>query len=342
LSFALCWKCVLLFFPNMSADTAAMKVGPHTADTRRHDETQLAKQDLKTRAIALTKNPQFRTVTITTAGGAVTLSTVGGAFGCAAGIVTGSLAGIVPAIFTLGMSIPVGATMGGTVGLVVGASAGGATGAAGGGMVGYGGHKYRNEISAGVIHIKKSAQGGVRSVQVFVNDKSDAAKTKAVQHYNFSKVKLASGAAVIRQGVKERAGKLERHHVVIGGAGAGAVAGGTAGGGVGTLAGGAIGAAVGIIPALCTFGLSIPFCAIVGGGIGLGVGTAAGGTGGAVAGGAAGYGGHKYRKEIGDGARGLKSGLGSSAGSVRVKVQERAAQARERISAVLGGTGGTE
>jgi len=326
----------------MSADAGVLKQHPDYCPTKSRDEKKLAKQDLTARLSALTKTPQFRTVTIVTAGGAVTLSTVGGAFGCAAGIVTGSLAGIVPAIFTLGMSIPVGATVGGTVGLVVGASAGGATGAAGGSMVGYGGHKYRNEISAGVIHIQKSAKGGVRSVQVFVNDKSDAAKTKALHHYNFSKVKLANGAEFIRRGVQDKAGKLERHHVVMGGAGAGAVAGGTAGGASGTVAGGVIGAAAGIIPAFFTFGLSIPFCAIVGGGIGMGVGTAAGGTGGAVAGGAAGYGGHKYRKEIGDGARGLRSGLGSTAGSVKVKASHLTSQARERISAVLGGTGGTE
>jgi len=322
----------------MSADTGA-KFGPTSAvNSVANEKKQLAKQDLKTRAIALTQNPQFKTITIVTAGGAVTLSAIGGAFGCATGIVTGSLAGVIPAIFTLGLSIPVGATVGGTAGLVIGATAGGATGSASGAVVGYGGHRYRKEISAGILTIKKSAHGGVRSVKVCIHDKHDAAKMHATKQIEFAKVKMNNGVEVIKQKVN----KLERHHVVIGGAGAGAVAGGAAGGGGGILAGGAIGAVVGVVPAIFTFGLSIPVCAVIGGAIGGGVGVTAGGTGGAVAGGAAGYGGHKYRKELASGASGLKLTVSSSAGSIKVKAHERAAQAREHISAMLGGTGGTE
>jgi len=293
---------------------------------------------LKTRAIALTQNPQFKTITIVTAGGAVTLSTMGGAFGCATGIVTGSLAGVIPAVFTLGLSIPVGATIGGTTGLVIGATAGGATGAAGGSIVGYGGHRYRKEIGAGVLTIKKSANGGVRSVKIFVHDRNQAAKAHAAKQIEFARVKMSNGVDVIKQ----KAGKLERKHIVAGGAGAGALTGGAAGGGAGVVAGGAIGAAVGVVPAIFTFGLSIPVCAVIGGAIGGGVGVTAGGTGGAVVGGAAGYGGHKYRKEIASGASGLKLSVSSSAGSIKLKAHERAAQAREHISAMLGGTGGTE
>lgn len=304
-------------------------------------ETPSEQPDFKTRVSALVKTPKFRTVTIVTATGAVTLSTVGGAFGCAAGIVTGSLAGVVPAIFTFGLSIPVGATVGGTVGLAVGASAGGATGAAGGGMIGYGGHQYRNEITTGVIHIKKSALGGVKSVKVMVYDKTNAAKQSAVRSIEYTRVGLTNGAQVVRTRVKQTTSKLERKHIVVGGVGAGAVAGGTTGAGAGALAG----AAVGLVPAIFTFGLSIPVCAVIGGGVG----AAAGSTGGAAAGGAAAYGGHKYRKEIGDGAVGLKNGanalrlrLTDSADNIKLKARERSAQAREQISAMLGGTGGTE
>lgn len=322
----------------MSADTGS-KFGPTSAVISvANEKKQLAKQDLKTRLVTLTKTPQFKTITIVSAGGAVTLSAVGGAFGCATGVVTGSLAGVVPAIFTLGLSIPIGATVGGTVGLVVGATAGGATGAAGGGLAGYGGHRYRKEIGAGVLTIKKSANGGVRSVKIFVHDKHNAAKVQATKQIEFARVKMSTGVDVI----KEKASKLERKHVVVGGAGAGAVAGGAAGGGAGVLTGGAIGAAVGVPFALFTFGLSIPVSAVVGGAIGGTAGVTAGGAGGAVAGGAAGYTGHKYRKEISSGASGLKLTVSSSAGSFKVKAHERAAQAREHISALLGGTGGTE
>lgn len=322
----------------MSADTGA-KFGSTTAmNSVANEKKQLAKQDLKTRIVTWTKTPQFKTITIVTAGGAVTLSAVGGAFGCATGVVTGSLVGVVPAIFTLGMSIPIGATLGGTAGLAIGATAGGAVGVAGGGICGYGGHRYRKEIGAGVLTIKKSANGGVRSVKIFVYDKHTAAKAQAAKQIEFAKVSLSNGLDVIT----EKSSKLERKHVVIGGVGAGAVAGGAAGGGAGVLTGGAIGAAVGIVPAIFTFGLSIPICAVIGGTIGGGVGASAGGTGGAVAGGAAGYTGHKYRNEISSGASGLKLTVSSSAGSFKVKAHERAAQARERISALLGGTGGTE
>merc|ERR1719359_2754195 len=61
------------------------------------------------RAVVLVKDPQFRTVTISTAGGAVILGPVGGAFGTAAGVVLGAGAGVIPALFTFGLSIPIGA-----------------------------------------------------------------------------------------------------------------------------------------------------------------------------------------------------------------------------------------
>merc|ERR1712151_940107 len=63
---------------------------------------------------------------------------------------------------------------------------------------------------------------------------------------------------------------------------------GTAGAAGGVIVGGAVGALVGIVPALFTFGLSIPIFAIVGGGAGLVVGAAGGATVGFVGGGAAG------------------------------------------------------
>merc|ERR1711988_867581 len=67
-----------------------------------------------------------------------------------------------------------------------------------------------------------------------------------------------------------------------------------AGGTVGMATGGTIGAAIGVVPALFTFGLSIPVGAVVGGGLGM----CAGSTTGAFGGGAAGYYGYRYRKQI--------------------------------------------
>ncbi|CAK9066054.1 unnamed protein product [Durusdinium trenchii] len=82
------------------------------------------------------------------------------------------------------------------------------------------------------------------------------------------------------------------------GATAGAALGTAGGAATGLTTGTLLGAAVGVIPAVFTFGLSIPFCAAVGGGAGLAVGAASGATCGAVAGGATGYGAYRHRHEI--------------------------------------------
>eukprot|EP00439_Symbiodinium_sp_Y106_P060074 s1562_g8.t2 len=73
---------------------------------------------------------------------------------------------------------------------------------------------------------------------------------------------------------------------------------GVSGGATGLAAGTVVGGAIGIIPALFTFGLSIPLGAAIGGGAGLAVGAAAGATAGAVSGGAAGYGAYAKRGQI--------------------------------------------
>merc|ERR1711869_110176 len=103
---------------------------------------------------------------------------------------------------------------------------------------------------------------------------------------------------------------------------AASAAGGAAVVGVG---GGAVGAGagalVGLPAALFTFGLSIPVCATVGGAVG----ATAGGATGAVAGGTAGYTGHKYKKEISDGARGLF-------GKARARTNQITAKAVDSVS----------
>lgn len=294
------------------------------------DKVQQAVLHARERLVALSRDPQFRTVTITTGCGAITLSAVGGAFGCASGIVTGSVAGTIPALFTFGLSIPAGGAIGGGVGLAAGATGGGVAGAAAGGLVGYGGYKYRAEITTGVIHLQTSAKGGVESVKVFVVSKVDTAKKQTGYCIEFASNKTTELGSTITA----RLGQMDRKHYVAGGAGVGAVAGGT----TGALGGAAVGAVVGLPAALFTFGLSIPVCAVIGGGVG----GSAGSTGGAVVGGAAGYGGHKYRKEISTNAKSLRTKLTTSASKIKFKASERAAQAREHVSAMLGGTGGTE
>jgi len=77
--------------------------------------------------------------------------------------------------------------------------------------------------------------------------------------------------------------------VTLASAAGGSLAAGTCGAAVGLFSGGALGAAIGVIPAVFTFGLSIPIGAAIGSGAGICTGTALGGSIGVVGGGAAGY-----------------------------------------------------
>merc|ERR1712048_911658 len=100
--------------------------------------------------------------------------------------------------------------------------------------------------------------------------------------------------------------------------------GGGAGGAVGLTTGAIAGGVVGILPALFTFGLSIPVFAVVGGGAGLCVGTAVGGTAGTVGGGAVGYGVYGKRSEIAEGARKCQSYTKARLSDVKAFVESRA------------------
>lgn len=131
------------------------------------------------------------------------------------------------------------------------------------------------------------------------------------------------------------------------GASAGAAIVGAGGAATGLTTGSLLGAAVGVIPAVFTFGLSIPFCAAVGGGAGLAVGAASGATAGALAGGATGYQAYNHRHEIRASANKTLEQVTTSADFVKARanaatsfLSERATVARARLMG--GGTGGTE
>merc|ERR1712217_683621 len=73
-----------------------------------------------TKAIAIGKDPTFQVTSASAVAGGV----FGGVVGSTVGTVTGAAIGLIPAVFTFGLSIPVGATMG----LCTGAFAGSTTG----------------------------------------------------------------------------------------------------------------------------------------------------------------------------------------------------------------------
>lgn len=260
-----------------------------------------------TKSSAFVRQPEFKTFAVATTGGVVVMAPVGGAFGMCSGIVLGSMAGVVPALFTFGTSIPLGAAAGG----VAGAAAGSVVGAIGGGAAGGGMYAYRVEIKNGVIYVKQGVHQAAITSFNFSKSKADLAinftkdttgkavatvKAKGQEVVVFTQTRgnqikqfTASKASNARQFAQSKHGK-----VTLGSAAAGAVAGSTTGGAVGLVAG----AAIGVIPAFFTFGLSIPVSAAVG----LCVGASSGGAIGTLGGGAAGYGTYAYREEIKGGA----------------------------------------
>jgi len=82
-------------------------------------------------------------------GGAVVLGAGGGAAGMVSGGVAGAACGLPLALFTFGLSIPVGAVIGGGAGATVGVATGGTAGAVSGSAVGYG-YEHRATIKSGV------------------------------------------------------------------------------------------------------------------------------------------------------------------------------------------------
>lgn len=279
---------------------------------------------VKADTVKMIRDPHFQTVCISTSGGAIVLGSAGGAFGCASGIVLGGTAGVVPALLTFGLSIPAGAALGGGMGLFSGAAAGGSAGAIGGALVGHTGYKHRVYIKSGLIHIQtvtvdaaKETQikitGIVNGTMIKVKSLGSKSKAEAMKMVTFTQEKV--GALMETPIALAREPKVQ---VTTAGAAAGTVAGGAVGGSAGVL----VGAAVGVVPALFTFGLSIPVCAAVGGGIGLCTGSSVG----AVGGGAAGFAGYKYRKE-----------LEASKDCVYSKVL----QVNSKVKGYVSGTGGT-
>merc|ERR1712217_184622 len=116
------------------------------------------------------------------------------------------------------------------------------------------------------------------------------------------------------------------------------VVGGVTGVVVGSTIGTVTGAAIGLVPALFTFGLSIP----AGAAMGFCTGAVAGSTTGAVGGGALGYGGITYRKEIDANVRGAWGRMRTTVEHAKSKAADSASQMKGSVMALVGGsTGGT-
>mmetsp|Transcript_22449 Transcript_22449/g.40519 ORF Transcript_22449/g.40519 Transcript_22449/m.40519 type:complete len:367 (+) Transcript_22449:48-1148(+) len=83
------------------------------------------------------KNPTTQVTLVSAAGGSVAAGTCGAAVGLFSGGALGAACGVIPAVFTFGLSIPIGAAIGSGAGLFAGTAVGGSIGAVGGGTAGY-------------------------------------------------------------------------------------------------------------------------------------------------------------------------------------------------------------
>jgi len=227
-------------------------------------------------------------------GGAVLVGAGGAGAGLLAGGAAGAAIGLVPALFTFGLSIPIGAVIGGTCGTVVGAATGGTVGLTGGSAIGYGVYKKRADLRTLILKAKVKMTGAFHFSKTKTGLYADLMKKKAVAFYNKTHTVLRAKASTAKaklarttQLAKAKATKMSTDKDVRAAAKAGAggaVVLGAGGAAAGAATGGVIGGAIGLVPALFTFGLSIPFFAVIGGGCGLVAGSAMGGTTGAATG----------------------------------------------------------
>merc|ERR1712190_521922 len=132
----------------------------------------VVKDSLRSRALVVTdgvKNAvSDRGVQATAAGsvsGSAALAASGGATGLATGTMVGAACGLIPAVFTFGLSIPIGAAIGGSTGLLAGTVAGGAVGFVGGGVAGRTAHKHQEQIGDRVTAVANKAGGLKAAVQ---------------------------------------------------------------------------------------------------------------------------------------------------------------------------------
>mmetsp|Transcript_45913 Transcript_45913/g.106742 ORF Transcript_45913/g.106742 Transcript_45913/m.106742 type:complete len:242 (+) Transcript_45913:29-754(+) len=118
--------------------------------------------------VDLVSDPAVQVTAASAAGGAIALGAGGGTVGLTVGGAVGALCGVVPAVFTFGLSIPVGAVIGSSAGLCIGTAVGGTTGLIGGGLAG-GAYAKREEIQQSLNSVwgdvRATAEESVKTVR---------------------------------------------------------------------------------------------------------------------------------------------------------------------------------
>lgn len=315
-----------------------------------------ALQGARVKTASVISNRVFQVTAASAAGGAVLVGGASSVLGLGLGVTSGASVGMIPALFTFGLSIPLFAAIGGGLGLFAGLPVGGTAGAVGGGATGYVAYTKRAEIKTFTDQGYACAKGTTQTAWAGVVSKSEAVAGFAEARKESAKALALSSVDAARQKVGEgcecgskslaaaRAKGIELasdRSVQVGATSAvgGAAACGAAGGAAGLCTGTVVGGALGLVPALFTFGLSIPIGAAIGGGCGLVAGATTGGTVGFVGGGAAGYKVHARRDDIGDKVKGTIARVSGGAEYMKGKASTSAAYVRARM---VGGTGGTD
>ncbi|CAE8581750.1 unnamed protein product, partial [Polarella glacialis] len=103
--------------------------------------------------LAEEEDPQALAAMMVGTGGALCLGSVGAVIGATVGAVLGLAVGAVPAFFTLGLSLPIGAALGGTAGLLTGATTGSSAGFVAGATSGSFVAHFRAEIRHSVLYV---------------------------------------------------------------------------------------------------------------------------------------------------------------------------------------------
>jgi hypothetical protein len=134
-------------------------------------------------ALAVAKDEKLQTAVVTAAGAASSAAVAGvggGAFGLVAGSAVGTACGLVPAPFTFGLSIPVGAAVGGSTGLILGAASAATLGLVTGSLCSHGVYVRRAEISSSVIETWSKVQNLADSVKQRANYSASYVKDRLV------------------------------------------------------------------------------------------------------------------------------------------------------------------
>merc|ERR1712125_58272 len=149
----------------VQAKASSMRIQAKSCLGLAKEKTLKTATTTKAKTVEIASNKTVQVTAASAAGGAVTLGMAGGVTGLATGGTLGAAIGLVPALFTFGISIPIGAAIGGGCGLVAGTAVGGSTGLVGGGAVGYGAFTKREEIKTGLTAAKTKVIDGAGYVK---------------------------------------------------------------------------------------------------------------------------------------------------------------------------------